>query len=124
MIRQELDGTWTKNENGQCIPISKEEAMEAIEKHGHFVRVREVISYMTLGVVAKKPVASFQRRVFERQFEVAAKLADRANAQISNWGSDYSWPEIEKWRAQGFVNKALSNLREELKVAPTTPSGK
>lgn len=73
-----------------------------------------------IGVVSPEFVKSMGRRATEIAADMLDGVADRAAAQISNWGSLYSGPEgmIEKGMAMRFVREAFrAHLESVRKLA-------
>ena len=76
----------------------------------------------TVGVVSLTRVASLERRVAERQEELAREVISEAAEQIRNWRSAYTGDEgtIQKGQAVDFVNAALPAIltrRSSMKAA-------
>jgi hypothetical protein len=64
----------------------------------------------TIGVVSKKQVATLERRIADRQDEVAKVVALEAKKQIDNWGSHYGHADILKRDAKAQVDSALNHV--------------
>lgn len=84
---------------------------DGTEMHG-FSCVRFIAK---AGVVAPKKVAEFEDRVRERQFEVADQFAEAYAAEVSNWGSDYGVPNVQKAQALAWIREVLARVKAKVK---------